>query len=100
MHPWLKHILGGLVCTAFGAGFALWAWYTALHEGVYYPKMAMVGPAFLVLGLAILVTPPGTITEEGPDKRRLTPFGWLVTLAAIGAGALQWGVFHFGWFLR
>jgi hypothetical protein len=73
--------LVGLFIAVLGAGFTGWTWYTALHEGYFNRKASMLFPAFLVLGLGMIVF-PGYREERiarGEDISRMK--GWkLITI--------------------
>jgi hypothetical protein len=98
MGSWIKHLLGAVLLLAGGVGLTWYNWYLALSEGKFYPKLAMLGPPFLLFGLVMLVTPPGMLSQPIPEsnKHKLTPVGWLVVVGSIGLGLFHWGLFE-GW---
>lgn len=92
--PRWKQRLGGALIAAIGAGGTLWIWHVARSEGYVYLKAGVLMPAFLVLGLALVVV-PGYKEERlarGEDISRLsgvqllTPRWWAVLVAALAAG--------------
>jgi hypothetical protein len=96
--------LGGALIALLSGGFGAWTWYTALARGYYYPKAAMIFPAFLVIGLALLAI-PGYREERiarGEDVSRLqgmqliTPRWWAVLALALAAGFGDWALLAWG----
>jgi len=90
--------IGGAFIALLSAAFVAWTWFTALNRGYYYPKAAMIFPAFLVIGVALLLI-PGYREERiarGEDVSRLqgaqliTPRWWAVLAMALAAGAGNW----------
>lgn len=76
MTPRLKQRLGGLFIALLGAGGTALVWYTAVGRGEFFEKASMVFPAFLVLGVALIIF-PGYREERiarGEDISRLQ--GW------------------------
>jgi ABC-type Fe3+-siderophore transport system permease subunit len=93
-----KERLGGLFIMAVGAGLTWFNWHIAYSEQHYYPKAAMLGPAFFVLGLGLALF-PGYRTERltrGEDLagvsglKLLTPRWWLILVVALVAGGCNW----------
>jgi hypothetical protein len=87
----------GLFVLSFGSGFTIWSWYTAMNEGYYYPKAAVIFPAFGVLGLSLLLFPldPDHLMAvhgvEKPTRLSHYPFIWKVMLVvALAAGFGNW----------
>jgi hypothetical protein len=85
--------LGGAFIALLSGSFVAWGWYTALTRGYYYRKAALIFPAFLVIGIALLAI-PGYREERiarGEDVSRLegmqliTPRWWAVLALAIVA---------------
>lgn len=94
--------LGGAFIALLSGGFLAWTWYTALTRGYFYRKAAMLFPAFLVIGLA-LVAIPGYREERiarGEDVSRLsgsklvTPRWWAVLVLALAAGVVNELLLH------
>jgi len=94
--------LGGAFIALLSGGFVAWTWYTALTRGYFYEKAAMIFPAFLVIGLA-LVAIPGYREERiarGEDVSRLsgskliTARWWTVLALALAAGAINAFLLH------
>jgi drug/metabolite transporter (DMT)-like permease len=93
-----KQRFGGLLMALLGAGFTGWSWYTALYQGYFYRKASMLFPAFLVLGLGMIIF-PGYREERiarGEDISRLqgwrliTPRWWVVLVVALLAGGANY----------
>ncbi|HYH78784.1 MAG TPA: hypothetical protein VEX86_03285 [Longimicrobium sp.] len=93
-----KQRLAGALIALLSAGFVAWTWYTALTRGYYYRKAALIFPAFLVIGVALLAI-PGYREERvarGEDVSRLegmgliTPRWWAVLALAMGAASANW----------
>lgn len=94
----LKEQVAGFVIMAAGIGLTVFNWHIALNEQQYYSRTAGIGPAFAVLGLGLLLF-PGYRTERlarGEDLsnlsglRLLTPRWWIVLVAALALGLLNW----------
>lgn len=97
-----KERFGGLFIATIGASLAIWNWYMALHEGHFYLKAAFAGPAFTVVGLALLIF-PGYQTERiqrGEDISQLsgaelmTPRWWGILAIALGVGIANSGLMY------
>jgi hypothetical protein len=103
--PCLIQCLGGFVMMLLSGGLTAWNWYQALHEGYFYPKASAAGPAFFVLGLAMLFfrsdqiqQVPYSPADEGyVGKKRLTPLGWLIVAVGLAAGLCNCLLMHLGW---
>jgi len=55
MHPDdAKSRLAGAFCLTAGAALTWWTWHSAMNEGHYSMKVAILGPTVLVLGLGLL----------------------------------------------
>lgn len=85
--------LGGAFIALLAGGFVAWGWYTALTRGYFYRNAALVFPAFVVIGVALMLI-PGYREERiarGEDVSRLegmqliTPRWWAVLALAIAA---------------
>jgi len=90
--------VGGALIALLSAGFLAWTWYTALTRGYYYRKAALIFPAFLVLGIALLAI-PGYREERvarGEDvsglqgMQLITPRWWAVLATALAASFVNW----------
>lgn len=90
--------VGGVLISLLSAAFLAWTWYTALTRGYYYRKAALIFPAFLVIGVALLAI-PGYREERiarGEDVSRLegmaliTPRWWAVLALAMAASFANW----------
>lgn len=95
-----KERVGGVILAAAGAALVAFTWRSALADGAASRKAAMLGPAVMVLGLALLIM-PGYRTERlarGEDLQALsgaaliTPRWWGVLVVALAAG-----IGHVGW---
>jgi len=93
-----KQQLGGLFIALAGAGFTGWMWYIALNNGYFYRKASFIFPAFLIIGLALIIV-PGYKEERiarGEDISRLqgarliTPRWWAILFASLAAGGLNY----------
>jgi hypothetical protein len=96
--------LGGAFIALLSASFVAWTWYTALTRGYYYRKAALIFPAFLVIGLA-LIGIPGYREERvarGEDVSQLqgmqliTARWWAVLAAALAAAIGNWILLGWG----
>jgi hypothetical protein len=91
---------GGLLMVLIAIAGIAWTWHIALQEG-YYDLQASIGfPAFLALGLGMILA-PGYKEERigrGEDISRLsgvaliTPRWWGVLIAGIFAGLVNWAL--------
>ena len=97
--------IGGALIAALSGAFVVWTWHTALTRGYYYRKAALIFPAFLVIGLALLAI-PGYREERiarGEDVSRLegmrliTPRWWAVLAVAMLAACANWFLLARGW---
>lgn len=93
-----KERLGGLFILIISVALVALCWYDALVKGYYYPKAAMLGPAFAAIGLGLILF-GGYRSEraargEDPTQlqglRLITPRWWLILAVGIGAGLLNW----------
>jgi hypothetical protein len=91
--------IGGTILFILGAGATAWTWHSALTEGEYYPKVAMLGPAFAVVAIGMIVFPMDMEQlrlEHGvpkPDKLRFAHFPLIwkaITVVAVIAGVVDW----------
>lgn len=96
--------LGGLFIATMGTILTVWTWQSALSDGRFYVKAAMLGPAFTVIGLGLLLF-PGYKTERiqrGEDISQLsgaalmTPRWWGILAMAMGSGFMNLAVLK-GW---
>jgi hypothetical protein len=86
--------IGGALIAAVSGGFTAWGWYTLLTAHYYYPKASVIFPAFLVIGVGLVLF-PGYREERlarGEDISRLsgnqliTPRWWAILGVALAAG--------------
>ena len=87
----------GLFVFLAGSAATAWTWYSALYEGYYYPKVAALGPVFVVFGLALLLAPMDMEkfrAEHGvakPEKWAHYSTEWkLMMVLALLAGLGNW----------
>jgi len=83
----------GVIFLLVGAGLTGWTWFTALNEGYFYGKIAVISPAFAVLGAAALFFPLDVERQRGefslshPERFAHYPTSWkILTVVAILAG--------------
>jgi hypothetical protein len=96
--------IGGVFLTLLSGGFVAWTWFTALRRGYYYPKAAVIFPAFLVIGLALIAIPGyreeriarGEDVSQLQGAQLITPRWWAVLAIALAAGFGNWLLLGFG----
>jgi len=82
MHPDdAKSRAAGIFCFAGGAALTWWSWHSALGEGHYSMKVAILGPTVLVLGLGLLIHGRGIPTSGATRLTRI--YGFAGGVAAI-----------------
>jgi hypothetical protein len=95
---------GGIFIATLGAILTYWNWQSALSQGHFYMKAAILGPAFTVIGLGLVLF-PGYQTERierGEDISQLTgaalitPRWWGILALSLGSGFLNLAVLK-GW---
>jgi hypothetical protein len=95
---------GGLFIGTIGTLLTVWTWHSAIYAGVFYLKLAMLGPAFTVMGLGLILF-PGYRTERiqrGEEigqlsgVRLITPRWWGILAISIGSGFINLAVLK-GW---
>jgi ABC-type Fe3+-siderophore transport system permease subunit len=98
-----KQQLGGLFIAVIGGVLTGWTWYTALYNGYFNRRASLIFPAFLVIGLALIIF-PGYKEERiarGEDVSRLqgakliTRRWWVILIAALAAGGLNYLLLSF-----
>jgi hypothetical protein len=91
---------GGLFITTIGATMSIWNWHVAINQGHFSMNAALLGPAFTVIGLGLVIF-PGYRTERierGEDISQLTgaamltPRWWGILAIAIGSGLANFGI--------
>jgi hypothetical protein len=98
MLPRWKQQLGGLLGALLGAGGTGWGWYTAVYGGYFYRKTSMLFPAFLVLGLALMIFPGyreeriarGEDISQLHGRQLITPRWWAILVIALVAGGVNY----------
>jgi ABC-type Fe3+-siderophore transport system permease subunit len=92
-----KQQLGGLLIAVIGGMLTAWTWYTALNNGYFNRRASLIFPAFLIIGLALIIF-PGYKEERiarGEDISKLqgvkliTPRWWAILITAVAAGGLN-----------
>ncbi len=96
--------LGGILITTLSAILTIWNWHLAISEGHFYFKAALIGPAFTIIGLGLILF-PGYRTERierGEDITQLTgvalltPRWWGILAISLGSGLVNLGTLK-GW---
>jgi hypothetical protein len=96
--------LGGLFIGMIGTILTIWTWRSALTEGHFYVRAAILGPIFATIGIG-LVFFPGYRTERierGEDISLLTGAAiitarwWGIFSISIGSGLINLGALK-GW---
>ncbi len=96
--------LGGVFIATLSAILTIWNWHLALSEGHFYLKAALIGPAFTMIGLGLILF-PGYRTERierGEDITQLTGIGlltprwWGILAISLGSGLVNLGTLK-GW---
>lgn len=90
--------LGGLGLFLLGAAMTAWEWKTALIDGYYHPKAAVLFPCFAWLGLGLLLFPGyreerlarGESLEGRVGLRLLTPRWWAILATGLALGFGHW----------
>jgi hypothetical protein len=98
-----KERFGGAFIATIGAVLTYWSWYSAISAGSFSLKAGFGGPAFAILGVALLLF-PGYKSERvarGEDisqlsgAQLLTPRWWGVLAVSLGGGVLNLAVLKF-----
>ncbi len=101
-----KERFGGAFIATIGAILTYWSWHSAISVGSFSLKAGFAGPAFAILGLALILF-PGYQSERiarGEDisqlsgAQLLTPRWWGVLAVSLGSGALNLAILKFGHF--
>jgi hypothetical protein len=88
---------GGLFIATVSAILTIWTWHSAIYENYFYLKAALIGPAFTIIGVALILF-PGYRTERmerGEDLSQLsgsaliTPRWWAILATSLGSGFLN-----------
>jgi hypothetical protein len=88
---------GGIFIATMGTILTVWNWQSALSNGRFYIKAAMLGTAFVAIGLGLILF-PGYKTERierGEDISQLTgaalitPRWWGILAIALGSGFIN-----------
>ena len=61
----------GALCLVAGAALSVWTWRSALTDGQYSLKAAMIGPTVLVLGVGLLIHGKGIPTSGATRLTRI-----------------------------
>ncbi len=97
--PWLRRV-GGLLFIAVGGLLMVLSWREARLQGTFHLKGALLGPAFAVLGMGLVLFPGyreerrarGEELEGLTGLALLTPRWWGILVLALLAGGMH-GVF-------
>lgn len=98
-----KERFGGAFIATIGVILTFVSWHSAIYEGSFSIKAGFGGPAFAILGIALLLF-PGYQSERiarGEDisqlsgAQLLTPRWWGVLAVALGSGILNSAVLKF-----
>lgn len=98
-----KERFGGAFIATIGTILTFLSWHSAIYEGSFSIKAGFGGPAFTIIGLALILF-PGYQSERiarGEDISQLsgaqlmTPRWWGVLAISIGSGLLNIGVLKF-----
>jgi hypothetical protein len=89
-----KQSFGGVLMFFLGLGMTGVNWDDLLRNASYYPKMAVLGPAFAVLGLALVAMPgyreerlaKGQNLADYPKYKIITPRWWAVLVVGLALG--------------
>lgn len=94
---------GGLFIFILSLVFTIWTWYTAFVQGYFYPKASMIFPAFLFLGLGLMMFPDyrAERTARGEDiselsgLKLLTARWWAILIIGLLAGFANFALLYF-----
>ena len=98
-----KERFGGAFIATMGAILTYLSWHSAISEGSFSLKAGFGGPAFAIIGIALLLF-PGYQSERiarGEDisqlsgAQLLTPRWWGVLAVALGSGLINLAVLKF-----
>jgi hypothetical protein len=74
----------GVLCAVIGTVLTIWAWRSALGDGQYDLKAAIVGPTVLALGVGLLIHGKGIPTSGATRLTRIYGVaGGLATIANL-----------------
>lgn len=93
-----KQRIAGVGMAVLSAGFIVWTWHTALHEGYYYRNAALIFPAFFALGAGMVLFPDyrterlarGEEISHLSGSQLLTPRWWGIVAVGLLAGVANW----------
>jgi len=96
MPRWQKQV-GGALIALIGAAGTIWMWHAGLTTGDFDPEGALSMPAFLVLGLGLILFPDydeerlsrGEVISKLKDWRKLTPRWWAIVILGLAAGGMN-----------
>jgi hypothetical protein len=98
-----KERFGGAFIATMGIILTYWSWHSAISVGSFSLKAGFAGPAFAILGIALLLF-PGYQSERiarGEDISKLTgaqlltPRWWGVLAVSLGSGLINLAVLKF-----
>lgn len=95
--------LGGLFMSVLSLGGVVFTWYLAYSKGCFYPKTSVIFPAFLFVGLGLILFPDyrAERTARGEDISELsglkliTARWWLILIVGLLAGFANFALLRF-----
>ncbi len=86
--------IGGLFILLVSSGFIAWTWWTALVNGYYYPKAAIIFPPFFFIGLGLVLFPDyrteritrGEDVSQLSGLSLLTARWWMILIGGLLLG--------------
>jgi hypothetical protein len=97
----------GLFITTTGALLTVWNCQSALSNGRFYPKIAVISPILIIAGLSIILFPDRltkdinrnvNINGSNGSTPEPTPLGWGVIITACASGFINLAILE-GWHL-
>jgi hypothetical protein len=99
-----KQSIGGVTLFFLGLGLTIMNWSFWFNDGSFYPKAALAGPAFAILGLALVAMPgyreerlaKGQNLADYPKYKIITPRWWAVLVTGLVLGGINCAAMTFG----
>jgi len=99
-----KQSIGGVIIFFLGLGLTVANWSFWFSDGSYYPKIAFLGPAFAIIGLALVAMPgyreerlsKGQNLADYPKYKIITPRWWAVMALGLALGGINLAAMTFG----
>lgn len=96
--PRWQQRLGGFLVFLACSGFIAWGWHTAIHEGYYYPRAALMFPMLATVGAGALLFPGykqeridrGEDISQLSGSQLITARWWIILAIGLGAGVINW----------